>query len=252
MPQDHRPPRLLVSVRDAAEAEAALAGGAHLIDVKEPARGALGRADEATIAAVVERVAERRPVSAAMGELVLGGWPAAPPGLAYVKWGLAGHRHTADWQQQLRAMYPQNQRARRPGRAAAEGGPQVVPVAYADWEDAGSPPVREVCAFVRRWGSVLLLDTFAKSAGRTLLDCLAVREVIHLCRWCRAADVRVALAGSLRAAHIEQLLPAAPDWFGVRGAACAEGRRDAPLSTAKVLDLVELLAASVRTPAHRN
>ena len=40
-------PGLLVSVRSGAEAEAALAGGADLIDVKEPTRGALGRADGA-------------------------------------------------------------------------------------------------------------------------------------------------------------------------------------------------------------
>ena len=41
--------RLLVSVRNGQEAEAALAGGAHVIDVKEPARGSLGRADETTL-----------------------------------------------------------------------------------------------------------------------------------------------------------------------------------------------------------
>ena len=62
-------PRLLVSVRDAAEAAAALAGGAALIDVKEPARGSLGRADAATIAAVVAAVGGRVPVSVALGEL---------------------------------------------------------------------------------------------------------------------------------------------------------------------------------------
>ena len=61
--------RLLVSVRSAAEAEAALAGGAAVIDVKEPARGALGRADDAVIADVVRAVAGRAPVSAALGEL---------------------------------------------------------------------------------------------------------------------------------------------------------------------------------------
>ena len=61
--------RLLVSVRSAAEAEAALRGGADVIDVKEPGRGPLGRADDAVIADVVRLVAGRRPVSAALGEL---------------------------------------------------------------------------------------------------------------------------------------------------------------------------------------
>ena len=61
--------RLLVSVRSAAEAEAALTGGASVIDVKEPTRGALGRADDGAIADVVAAVAGRAPVSAALGEL---------------------------------------------------------------------------------------------------------------------------------------------------------------------------------------
>src|SRR6516162_9005987 len=129
MPQNHRTPRLLVSVRNATEAEAALAGGAHLIDVKEPARGPLGRADEATIAAVVRRVAGRRPVSAAMGELAPNAGPGAPPGLAYVKWGLAGRACNAGWQEQLPTMYPREHRARRPSRTAAVRGARVVPVA---------------------------------------------------------------------------------------------------------------------------
>lgn len=34
--------RLLVSVRDAGEARAALAGGAEIVDAKDPARGSIG------------------------------------------------------------------------------------------------------------------------------------------------------------------------------------------------------------------
>ena len=62
--------QLLVSVRSAEEAEAALHGGAALIDVKEPRRGALGRASDGILADVVRTVAGRRPVSAALGELL--------------------------------------------------------------------------------------------------------------------------------------------------------------------------------------
>jgi len=63
-------PGLLVSVRGPNEVEAAVQGGASLIDVKEPNRGALGQADDDVIAAVVKRVAGRQPVSAALGELI--------------------------------------------------------------------------------------------------------------------------------------------------------------------------------------
>src|SRR5262245_59925297 len=84
------PPRLLVSVRSAAEAEAALAGGASLIDVKEPGRGSLGRPDNEIVAAVLRCVAGRRPVSAALGELMDRPALFQLPGLSYAKWGLAG------------------------------------------------------------------------------------------------------------------------------------------------------------------
>src|SRR5690348_863907 len=97
-------PQLLVSVRSAAEAEAALEGGAHLIDVKEPRHGPLGRAGAESIAAVVRAVAGRRPVSAALGELgdPADALPYPGPGLAYVKWGLGGLGGTADWRQRWR------------------------------------------------------------------------------------------------------------------------------------------------------
>ena len=53
--------KLLVSVRNAAEAEIALEAGADLIDVKEPKRGSPGAADVATIESVVQAVAGRVP-----------------------------------------------------------------------------------------------------------------------------------------------------------------------------------------------
>jgi hypothetical protein len=60
---------LLVSVRNAAEAEEALAGGADIIDVKEPSRGPLGRADAQNARDVIQTVSGRRLVSVALGEL---------------------------------------------------------------------------------------------------------------------------------------------------------------------------------------
>src|SRR2546421_8597639 len=98
-----RNPGLLVSVRSAVEAVAALHGGAALIDVKEPRRGSLGRAEDATIAAVVACIAGRVPVSAALGELVEPeSVPYAGSGLAFMKWGLAGVVAAGNWQLRLR------------------------------------------------------------------------------------------------------------------------------------------------------
>src|SRR5215213_5588834 len=87
--------KLLVSVRDAAEAEAALEGGADWIDLKEPARGALGAVDASTAREVIACIAGRAPVSAAAGELA--DWRGAHSrelleiaGVSHLKLGLAG------------------------------------------------------------------------------------------------------------------------------------------------------------------
>src|SRR5438067_2429694 len=64
--------RLLVSVADAAEARAALAGGADIIDAKEPRHGALGAVAPDVLRAIRNAVAVRRPVSAALGADIVG------------------------------------------------------------------------------------------------------------------------------------------------------------------------------------
>jgi uncharacterized protein (UPF0264 family) len=225
---------LLVSVRSATEALAALEGGAALIDVKEPAHGPLGRAADRTIAEVVRAIAGRRPVSAAMGELLQARPPYASEGLAFLKWGLAGCRDHPCWRYDLAAAIGQVE--------ARATGCRGVTVAYADAERAGAPPVAEIVEVARQQpGGVLLLDTYGKGDGRTLLDWLSVREIARTRRLCRDAGVRVALAGSLGAEEIRSLLPVRPDWFAVRGAVCAGKDRHNTISAEKVRILVELL-----------
>jgi uncharacterized protein (UPF0264 family) len=237
------PPRLLVSVRDAAEAEAALAGGAALLDVKEPARGPLGRADDAAIAAVVRVVDGRVPVSAALGECCDPGaqdWPSALVGLSYLKWGLAECGGLYAWQPLVRAI-ADNLEARHPTA-------RVVAVAYADWRRARAPVPEEVCAFAAAGGAgAFLLDTWGKD-GSTLLNWANADDVAGWCARCRAAGIPVAVAGSLGEEQIRALLPAGPDWFAVRRAACTADSRTSAIDPARVRRLVDLLAGAVTTP----
>jgi uncharacterized protein (UPF0264 family) len=237
-----RTPQLLVSVRDLGEATAARAGGADLIDVKEPARGPLGRADDATLQRIAEFMAGRCPLSAALGELAENDHLPGVAGLSFVKWGLAGVG--PDWRPRLKQALQRASEVR--GRAG-------VVVAYADAAAAGAPPVEEVVAFAaEKQGRVLLIDTFAKGPPRrTLLDWLSAEQVREICRHCHAAGVRVALAGSLGEAEMLPLLPAEPDWFAVRGAACAGGKRDARVSPRRVRYLKEMLAAHAAVPSRQ-
>ena len=230
-------PRLLVSVRSVAEAEAALAGGAALIDVKEPSRGSLGRATDATIGAILESIERRRPVSAALGELRELTAPYPGAGLAYAKWGLAGCGAGSDWREVLAQAWT------RLWRLAPQCRP--VAVAYADWREALSPSPDQVCAHAcASRQAALLLDTWGKN-GKTLLDWLSLSQIERLCRMCHAAGIEVALAGSLGPRQIRQLLPLAPDWFAVRGAACRAGRRGNAIDARRVRALARLVSGRV-------
>jgi uncharacterized protein (UPF0264 family) len=224
-------PRLLVSVRDAAEAEAALAGGAGLIDVKEPSRGPLGRADAAVIAEIAKVVAGRVPVSAALGELrnspLVSDVNALPTEVGYLKWGLSGLQHER-WTEGLRRA-----RAFLPYR-------DVVAVGYADWVSAEAPRAADVAGYACMFGfPAVLLDTYTKD-GTPLTAWLPTDQIMQIVRSCRSAGVLVALAGSLGPAEIEQLLPLAPDWIAVRGAAC-EGGRGGRVTADRVRALADLL-----------
>jgi uncharacterized protein (UPF0264 family) len=225
-------PQLLVSVRDSLEAEAALSGGADLIDVKEPARGSLGRADEANLDAIRNVVAGRRPVSAALGELCDFD-RITPRGFDYVKCGLANIGF--DW----RTRWSTFQTEVSPAAA--------VIVAYADWRCAVAPDVEDVIAFAcERPGAVLLIDTCCKDKniqGRraTLLDWLPLPDLRNAIERIHQARGRIALAGSLSLASIAQIRELEPDWIAVRGAACADNDRKAGVDRERVRQIKNLL-----------
>src|SRR5262245_60975793 len=61
--------KMLASVTGVAEAEIAIAGGADIIDLKDPKAGALGAAATETVRETVRVVAGRRATSAVCGDL---------------------------------------------------------------------------------------------------------------------------------------------------------------------------------------
>ena len=234
-------PQLLVSVRDAAEARAALAGGAEVIDVKEPTRGSLGRAGAEVWTEVAAACAGRAAVSFALGEL--GEWddhagpvPAVPPGAAFVKLGLRGQGLRAGW-----GDWEAHWAAARERFDAAAGRPLPwVAVAYADARAAAAPgPVAVLAAAIRAGCAAVLIDTFQKD-DRGLFDHLPVDRLASLGEAARRAGLRFALAGSLRLGDVPRALDCGADVIAVRGAAC-DGARTGRVSEAKV----RALAATV-------
>jgi uncharacterized protein (UPF0264 family) len=208
---------LLVSVRDAREAQVALDAGVALIDVKEPRRGSLGAADLEQIVAVLAAVEGRAPVSAALGELLEEKCDSSrlPGKLQYAKLGLAGCAAIADWPQRwartLAAMPPTIQK---------------VAVVYADWRTATAPSPQQILELaVTEHCAAVLVDTFDKSRGG-LLEHWPLVELAPFAAAVRKQELRLVLAGSLTEADVPMLLPLMPDYLAVRGAVCRAARTD--------------------------
>ena len=218
---------LLVSVRSADEVTAALAGGADLIDVKEPSKGSLAPAEAEVVAAVIEAVKKKVPVSAALGEwspnaLTEAHWHLELK-LNYVKWGLAGYSPVPGWGEDLLDT-----------RRELPVGMEMVAVAYADWERAKSVPPAEMVKFAKRFRfKAFLLDTWNKD-GKTLLDFMTAAEVQELVESLQRVYTTVAIGGSLRPEQMKQLKNVKPDYFAVRSSVCAAGKRDGVIDEARV------------------
>ncbi len=226
---------LLVSVRNAREARIACLAGADLIDVKEPANGALGAAAIETIREVVEAVGGRVPVSAALGELLdesALGSNLPKSGVSYAKFGLAGCDHVRDWRERWSTAL-----GRLPPAV------QPVAVAYADWRQACAPRPAAVLAQARSNGcKAVLIDTFDKVTG-DLFSHVTDVELADFLESARSSKLLVVLAGSLTVATIPRALSLAPDYVAVRGAACL-GPREATIDSGKVTALRNLVFAS--------
>jgi uncharacterized protein (UPF0264 family) len=240
-------PGLLVSVRDPSEALAALAGGAHVIDVKEPNRGSLGAADGAIIAAVVRAVEGRVPVTAAAGELIdLTGTTLTPlpEGLSLFKIGLAGCRAMPDWisrwQQTSNSLWPHHHAAKH-----------AVAVVYADWQTANAPqPVEVLHAAVDLGCPALLIDTWDKSSG-SLFDHWPAGELNVFLNSVRLHNLTLVLAGSLTGESFTAATKLLPDLLAVRTAACDAGR-GGTVSRDRVAALREMIKSANTMPLENN
>ncbi len=229
--------RLLVSVRDASEAERAVAGGAAIVDAKEPARGSIGQVSAKTLVAIRRAVPDRTWMSAALGDLtsaadVTRACQAVSVPLNYVK---LGFRDVPDAVAVAGVLACAVEQARRlPGR------PAVIAVAYADHDRAASVAPEVLAGLLRGAGAAgLLIDTCFKDDGG-LFRYLAPLEVAAIAARLAADQLTLALGGSLEASHVGLARAAGAQILGVRGAVC-QGGRNGVLSEARVRRLARAI-----------
>lgn len=227
-------PQLLVSVRNPSEAVLAASCGAEIIDLKEPASGALGPVAPDVRDEIARRLgAPHRPAPAPLLSVALGELcdyqrhPARAAELSrlqafrFAKVGLAGTRGGGDWQRQWRELVQ-----------LLPAGTIPVAAAYADAAPAEAPEPEEVLQLALELElPVFLLDTFHKTQGN-LFDVLSPERLERLQQQA-AGRVRFAFAGSLTLQCAPQLRRLQPDIVALRGAVCRAGR-NSPLSAAKV------------------
>jgi (5-formylfuran-3-yl)methyl phosphate synthase len=232
--------RLLVSVVSAVEARRALAGGADIVDVKDPGEGALGAPAPRVLSEVVEVVGGAAPVSVALGDLpdlphtaALAARGAAGCGAGYVKIGLRGVHELDRAVAMMRAVLD-----------AVGSGVAVIAATYADAATLDPPALAPAWlpALVERTGIAgALVDTFVKD-GRGLYGWLSESELADLVARTRQAGAMFGVAGQLRPGELRRV---DADVVGVRSAVCRGGDRTSQLDA----DLVAAAVAELRTLA---
>ena len=225
--------RLLVSVRDVEEARCAAQAGADLIDLKEPAAGALGALPAERIAAIVAVLRAEHPrarISATVGDLPAGECAEilarvqriAACGVDDVKVGVwpGSHVQTAALLEALAAC-----------RAS------IVPVLVAD-DGVDAALVEKILR--RRAFPALMLDTADKQRG-SLLQRVPLATLANFVAAVRLHGALAGLAGSLRIEDAQALRALGPDFAGFRGALTV-GARAAALDARLVRQLRRRLA----------
>jgi len=229
-----RIPQLLVSVRSADEAEKAIAGGAEILDIKDPSRGSLGMGRLSDISAIAELnpIANGRiPLSVALGELC--DWsgadaiPDLPEGIRFAKMGLSHTSHDPEWISQwirVRHLFRQQSGHRL----------SWVAVAYADADIANAPRIEQVLeAAIRTECEGLLIDTWQKD-GQQLIDHVDAARLEEIQIRCHRSGLFLALAGCLNVGSLPKLQTVAADVIAIRSAACRKSDRNSELDSTQV------------------
>lgn len=218
---------MLASVNSLAEALLVEAAAVDIIDLKQPARGALGALDIAVVAEIVRHLQPASCVSATIGdlpmqpELILPAVQAmAATGVNYVK---IGFFPGGDWQACIDGL-----------QVFAAQGVALVAVLFADTH----PDMAIIDALYKAGFRGAMLDTADKQLG-SLTQLMALDELQTFVDRVASLGLLSGLAGSLRADDVARLLPLGADYLGFRGALCRQHSRTAQLDVTQISILRE-------------
>jgi uncharacterized protein (UPF0264 family) len=232
---------VLISPKNEAEAAEAIAGGADIIDVKNPEEGPLG----ANFPWVIKRVRQIAPatieVSCTLGEMpnlpgsmALAALGAATTGVNYVKAGLSGLKTFE------KAVYLMQSVV----KAAKDFNPsvKVVVSGYADAERISTvDPLLVPKIAYDAHADIAMIDTAIKD-GNNLFTFLTKPQLQHFVKEAHDYGLKAAFAGSLQKGNLPAVYALGADVVGVRGAACTlSDRVNGRITRKKVHELVEVV-----------
>jgi len=221
---------MLASVNGLQEALLVQSLDVDVIDLKQPARGALGALAVMDVREIVVNLNDDTVVSATIGDLpmqpdqLLGATKEmAATGVDYVK---IGFFPGGDW---LGCVTKLAEVAREQA---------LIAVLFADIR----PDLSVIDALQLAGFKGVMVDTMDKRLG-SLTQIMAPADLKYFVDKAKAAGFLTGLAGSLKAGDIERLLPLGADYLGFRGALCHAHCRTAELDEDRVLDIRQRLGA---------
>lgn len=223
------------------EALEAIAGGAEIIDVKNPKEGSLGANYPWVIKAIKEITPEKIKVSCTLGDvpnrpgsISLAALGAASLDVDYIKLGLYGLKT-----QQGAIFLLQQVR-----KAAKDYNPhiKIAAAGYADAKKIGSvdPLLIPEIAYKAQI-DIAMIDTAIKD-GTTLFNHLTSDQLENFVVSTHKFGLQAALAGSLRKQDLKAVYDLGTDIVGLRGAACTNSDRNGGQMTRElVFELAQII-----------
>jgi len=219
---------MLASVNNVEEALQALSANVDIIDLKQPALGALGALELDLVKTIVDEIDGRCPVSATVGDLPMqpeivyqAVKAMAETGVDYVK---IGFFPDGDWQATIEklAMLPRTL--------------NLIAVLFADTQ----LNFAVIDSLANAGFKGVMLDTMNKNNG-PLTQVMGKTDIARFVRLAKDRQLLCGLAGSLRLEDIAELMPYQPDYLGFRGALCLEHNRTAQLSRSSMMQIKQAI-----------
>ena len=220
---------MLASINSIEEAMLVLDVQVDIIDLKQPALGALGALDNQLVREIVQQIDGQCPVSATVGDLPMDPETVINAVIAMVATGVdyikIGFFPGGNWVGTISELARLTQQ-----------GHQLIAVLFAD-----THPDFNIISFLAENGFTgVMLDTMNKQKG-SLSTVMSKSDINDFVLRAKTHDLLCGLAGSLKETDISELQTLQPDYLGFRGALCNKQQRTSLLDKQALITIKQAL-----------